>query len=212
MATLTDPTYFRGGAAQTTFMRLGIEYTNKLKSVVRYTLTLGQEETASHLHIDFNTGAEILFGDYAAVSYYSAGKLPLYFIIGTDPEEYASAGVATVASANGTVTMARASGSVSGEDLRFNASLDGDVLLLPGGTYYLWLFPGYEDTPWGYWHWYDSGGTDWEYMITLSGGAGLANIGGGSEYEPYQICIGNGESFDLYMAYRGNGESFDLIT
>jgi hypothetical protein len=70
------------------------------------------------------------------------------------------------------------------------------------------LFPGYEDSPWGYFHWYDVGGDDWEYVITLSGGAGLAYIDGVA----YQGYIDNGSSWDLVIPYIDNGSSWEMYS
>lgn len=79
-----------------------------------------------------------------SLTLYSAGKgsgshIPINWYIGTDPDSHANAG--PDAEALGTLTL--------GDDwLTFTGS--ADLLLMPGQTYYLWIFPG-EDTFGWYW-------------------------------------------------------------
>jgi hypothetical protein len=75
----------------------------------------------------------------------SGSHIPLLFFIGTDPESHINANPES--EATGTLTL--------GSD-RLTFTADVDALLLPGKTYYLWIFPGnyafgwYEATRWGY--------------------------------------------------------------
>ena len=109
-----------------------------------------------------STGASKL-----AITMYTGGKgdgshIPLRFFIGTDPESHANA--THNSEATGTLTL--------GSDwLTFTG--EADVLLLPGKTYYLWIFPG-SDT----YGWYWATRSGYASALTTSGAA-MSDISAG---------------------------------
>lgn len=86
-----------------------------------------------------STGASKL-----AITMYTGGKgdgshIPLRFFIGTDPESHINANPSS--ESTGELTL--------GSDW-LTLTAEADVLLLPGKTYYLWIFPGSDTYGW-YW-------------------------------------------------------------
>ena len=80
-----------------------------------------------------------------------------------------------------------------------------NILLIPGKTYYLWVFP--SEAKYGIYGCENAVAT-----LETSGAAGLARIGNGSTYDGYMAYIGNGSSFDMYIPYVGNGSGWDLYS
>ena len=205
MATLSNPIYFKGGADAGESRLVGI--VGGLNRVVRYTLTLDAYECATHLSIDMDSSNYTQWGDYSSEGWKDVnGKTSLYFYIGTDPDEFVNAGYDQVSSATGKVTMVYRGGYGVEENLSWNMTLAGDVLLAPGVTYYLWVYPGYK--AYGYFTWYDTGTGRFKYDIELSGNPGLVYING----EAYMPCIFNGSGWDLCLPYIGNGSTYDLCS
>ena len=205
MATLSNPIYFKGGDDAGDSRLVGI--VARLNRVVRYTLTLDAGECATHLSIDMDSGNYTQWGDYTSEGWKDVNdETSLYFYIGTDPDEFVNAGYDQVSRATGKVTMVYRGGYGIEENLSWNMTLSGDVLLVPGVTYYLWVYPGY--TSYGYFTWYDTGAGRFKYDIELSGNPGLAHINGVA----YQSYIGNGTEYELFLPCGGNGSSFDLYS
>lgn len=205
MATLSNPVYYNGGADAGDSRLVGI--VSGQNRVVRYTLTLDADEFATHLSIDMDSGNYTKWGDYASEGWKDVNdETSLYFYVGTDPEEFANAGSEQVSSATGKVTMVHRAGYGVEENLSWDMTLAGDVMLAPGATYYLWIYPGYS--AYGYFTWYDTGNGRFEYDIVLSGSTGLAYIDGAA----YQCYIDNGSGWDLAMPYIDNGSGWDLYS
>jgi hypothetical protein len=225
MATLSNAVYYLGGKVETTYQAVGIFDGNKTMAVVRYTFAMGENESASEIKIDMDSGNYTKWRNYASGLWrdFLDEKVWLNFYIGTDPNEFD--GVATIpeSKATGRVLMRRRSGDAVEENLSWNmtlASLDSSLssntvlpakaLLLPGVTYYIWIFPTY--TSYGCFNWYDNGAGRFKYTIALGGCAGVVYIGNGADMQPYQFYIANGSSWDLYIPYVGNGTSFDVCS
>lgn len=125
MIELTDVLFYKGAISG--FSRV-VGYEDNSRRVVRYTF-LAPETGASGQTLLFRTlGLE------------SGAKIPLRYYIGSDPESHVNAG--TEYEYTGELTL--------GEDQR-TFTAECRVLMLPGRTYYLWVFPG-EDT-YGYYGW-----------------------------------------------------------
>lgn len=203
MATLSNPVYYKGGADAGDSRLVGI--VSSQNRVVRYTLTLGENEFATHLSIDMDSGNYTGWGDYTSEGWKDVNdETSLYFYIGTDPNEFANAGYNQVSRATGKVNMVHRSGYGVEENLTWDMSLDGDTILAPGSTYYLWIYPGYQ--AYGYFTWYDPGNGRFEYDIELSGSPGFAYIAGVA----YQCYIDNGSGWDLAIPYIDNGSSWEI--
>lgn len=83
-----------------------------------------------------------------------------------------------------------------------------NVMLLPGQTYYLWVFPGKVAGPGVYcWYYWTANDSD---SLTTTGSAGLVYIGNGSTFEAYEIWIGNGTAWERYIPYIGDGSQWVL--
>lgn len=204
MATLSNPVYFKGGADAGTSRLVGVE--SGMNRVCRYTFVLDAAECATHLEIDMDSANYTQWGNYSSNAWQNVnGATSLYFYIGTDPDEFKNAGADQVSSATGKVTMVYRGGSGANQNLSWDMALSGDVMLVPGVTYYLWVYPGYRN--YGYFTWYDTGNR-FKYDIRLSGYPGLAYIDG----EAYQCYIDNGSSWDLAMPYIDNGSGWDLYS
>jgi hypothetical protein len=98
--------------------------------VARYAFT-APSEGANKVKITFHTGG--LSGGNS--------HIPILFFIGTDPDTHANAGATY--EYTGELTM-------ESDGITFTA--EADVLLLPGKTYYLWVFPGNDELN-GYYYW-----------------------------------------------------------
>jgi hypothetical protein len=86
-----------------------------------------------------STGASKL-----AITLYTGGKgsgshIPLRFFIGTDPESHINANQSS-----------ESTGELTLESDWLTLAAEADALLLPGKTYYLWIFPGSDTFGW-YW-------------------------------------------------------------
>ena len=122
----------------------------------------------------------------------------LRFYVSSDPEAYAKADASFAY--QGTVTM-----TYSGGYYTATGSVSG-LLLLPGKTYYLFIFPGH--TSFGLWNWNYPG----EISVTLSGAAGIVYIDSGTALESYHCYIDNGSGWDLYIPYIDTGSSWDMYS
>ena len=120
---LTDVLFYRGG--QSGFSKIvGNDWMDGhvTSRVARYTFT-APAEGAQRVKVTFYTiGRE--GGDY---------HIPIRFFIGTDPNSHADAGAGS--EYTGELIL-------GGDWMTFTA--EAEILLLPGKTYYFWLFPGSE--------------------------------------------------------------------
>ncbi len=214
MATLSNPVYFNGGADAGDSRLVGV--VSGKNRVVRYTLTLAANEYATDISIAIDGGSYISWGDYNSEGWkdeYINDELSLYFYIGTDSTEFVNAGADKVSSATGKVTLVKRGGSGVNENISWTATLEGSAMLLPGVTYYLWIYPGWVNgSVWGYFRWYDNGTDRFTYDIALSGSPGLVYIDNGSKFEAYQCYIDNGSGWDLYIPYIDNGSGWDMYS
>ena len=72
--------------------------------------------------------------------------------------------------------------------------------LLPGHTYYLFLYPSL-DNPVRVWC---------NLQPTISYDKGLVNIDIGSSHEYYQCCIDNGANWDFFVLHAEDGTAWDM--
>ena len=183
MATITSGAsqVYAGTSADTQKI---VGYNGGKNYVVRYAFKTGSEGASS---VSWKLGGNSLGGGTAQT---------LRWYITTSSTSHINAG-STTTKYHGNVTIYD-DGGYDG----FSGSVD--MVMLPNTTYYLWIFPSVA-TYGFYWLTANEKAT-----LTISGAAGLANIGNGSFSEAYQCYIGNGSSFDTYMPYEGNGSSWDL--
>lgn len=226
MATLSIPEYFLGGEPWG-FHRVGITDNKGTSAIARYTLTMGENESASQMKIKMAGGGYIDWYDYDnsdLIYNILDGSAWLNFYIGTKDETFKNDGTQVT----GRVFMHRRSGYISDRDVSFNMVLSAsdagidtrdyynlddcfkaapyaDVILLPNTEYYLWIFPAYTSYGQILWH----GTTD---TFEFSGEVGFVRIDNGLSFDAYQIYVDNGESWDLYLPYADNGMTFELCS
>lgn len=117
---LTNALFYRKGVSGVTAI-VGNDYLDGavVSRVARYTFQ-APEMGANRVRLTFHI---------AGVS--GGSRIPVRFFIGTDPDSHANAGADSPYT--GELTLASDWLSMTGA---------ADVLLLPGRTYYLWVFPG----------------------------------------------------------------------
>lgn len=140
-------------------------------------------------------------GHGVSVKFFCTGGLkgstgvPLKFFIGTDPDSHKLGGASL--EYHGTLTET--------ED-NVGSILTGtapDILLLPGKTYYLWVFPGTDSTVLRYYSWYRTPYAEIRNTVTLTSGAGIVYVGG----VMYQSYVGNSSGgADLRLPHCGNAD------
>lgn len=150
--------------------------------VVRYTITppaIG----ASKVSLFFNVGG---LSDGTAVG--------LRYYIGKDPNSHINAW----GDSEYTGELVR-----SADGYSFTAELS--FLLIPGITYYLFVFPA--EKAYGYYSWYRYG-NNVGLSIGLSGGAGIVYVGNiDGSVDMYQIYVGNSDGgADLRLPYCGTAD------
>ena len=208
MATLSNLQYYKAGEIGASAV---VGFESKLTRVVRYDLTIGSDESANRLTWLIDSGGYIGWGSYEANSTEFNDKVSLYFYIGTDPDEFANAGIDQVAAATGKVDIQRRSGNAVDENLTFNFYGEADIMLFPGKTYYLWIFPGYSNAEGGNgtWGWFS-----WSALttntITLYGAAGMLRIDTGSEIITAIPYIDSGEAWEQAIPYIDTGEDLKV--
>lgn len=129
---LLDPVFYKNGKDGASVV---VGYEGGERRAVRYTITapdVGAQSVNLTLHTAGRGGGE------------QAKHIPLRFFIGTDPGSHANAGY-----------DAEYTGQLMLEDDWLTFTGKADILLLPGQTYYLWVFPG-EDT-FGWYSWQRNG-------------------------------------------------------
>ena len=138
--TLTSPVFYKKGQAGVSAV---VGYESSSNRVARYTFT-APAVGATAVSLAFS-------GNWTG-----RGEKPkLAFYIGTDPDSHADAGQGS--EATGQLTLQADYYSYAGS---------AEILLLPGVTYYVWLFPTTKTFGWLQWG-YDPG----DAVITLSGAA-----------------------------------------
>lgn len=164
--------------------------------VVRYTFTAPAEG---------GYGISVKF--YCTEGLKGSAGVPLRFFIGTDPESHKMGGAEL-----------EYSGILNDTEDQVGSVLTGtapNVLLLPGKTYYLWVFPGTDSTELRYYSWYRRPYETVRNTITLINGAGVIHVGkADGSCELYQIYVGNSSGgADLRIPYAGRADGgADLIS
>lgn len=211
MATLSNPVYYKAGDNASDIL-VGVASKNNRN--VRYTLTMGKAESADHIEftITESSVSSIVWGDGSDHREIN-DKISLYFAISTDPNEYANAGINQVSKALGKVTMSEIRGYWVEDNVVFKATGNGAYNLLPGQTYYLWIFPGYTTASggngeWGYFVW----GKSLTTTVSLSGAAGVVQIDTGSAILKAIPYIDDGTEFLRTIPYNEDGTIFSLVT
>lgn len=126
--TLSNPLFYKAGSSGVSEV---VGYEDNSRRVARYTFT-APSTGATGISLNIPTAGKGA-GSHISIKYY----------IGTDPSSHANAGAESAAT--GTLTI--------GSDwLTFTG--EASILLIPGATYYLWIFPG-EDT-FGWYQWWSS--------------------------------------------------------
>lgn len=123
-------------------------------------------------------------------------KIALRFYIGTDPESHINA--------NPTYEY---SGELSIQSDGVTIAGSAEVMLLPGRTYYLWIFPA-ENT-YGLYGWLNE--TMVATMETI-GSAGVVFISDGSDFRAYQPYIDTGTEWKPCTPYIDNGTGWDVCS
>lgn len=85
-----------------------------------------------------------------------------------------------------------------------------DMMLLPGQTYYLWLFPASNDFGWYYWSDEPGSSVTHEASMESLGGIGVVYIKGDTDYEPYQIYIYGDNGWEQHMVYGRDDSEWNL--
>ena len=175
--------YYYGGQLSDTRL-VGNDWYNgaAVNRVVRYTV-IPSAEGASRISLFFNVSKDMAAGSV----------IPLRFYIGTDPNSHI----------NAWDTSEYDGELIRNDDGCFTAELS--TLLIPGTTYYLFVFPA--NKVYGMYNWYRYGNSV-GLTMELFGGAGLVYI----DSVAYQCYIDNGSNWDLVMPYIDNGVSWDLYS
>ena len=183
--TVSEITYYKAGVT-TSATSAVVGYESDSRRVVRYTLQV-EGQGANQLYV------------YHAFAPRSGVSVPTLCVnISTDPDIYKNT--------NGNISGYLAEMKVRSDINAFEVTLT-DIILAPGLTYYLWVYPKTDNYAWVDYH------RNTEYWeVTASGSAGLVYIDLGSGFEPYQCYIDNGSSWDLYIPYIDNGSSWDLCS
>lgn len=159
-------------------------YESSKRHVTRYTLQV-DGQGANKLY---------LFHQFAMEN--GVDKPTLCVNLSTDPSAYINT--------NGSISGYLAVMNVRTDINAYEVTLTG-LMLIPGKTYYLWVYPKSDDYAWVYYH------SDSKYWsVTASGSVGLAYIDVGNGLEPYCCCIEDGSKWYSYIRCRDDGASWDL--
>lgn len=171
---------------------VGVDGDPRRTRVVRYAFTAPAEG---------GYGVSVKF--FCTGGIHGVAGVPLRFFVGTDPESHKMGG-ASLAYHGILMDTEDSTGSVL-------TGTAPDVLLLPGVSYYLWVFPGTDDlTDMRYYSWYRRPYDTVRNTITLESGAGIVYVGG----VMYQMYVGesNGDGV-LVLPYCGRADGgADLIS
>lgn len=151
-----------------------------INRVVRYTIT-PPPEGASKVSLFFNVGG---LSDGTAIR--------LRYYIGTDPNSHINAW-------NNSEYTGELTRSTDG----YSFTAESPTLLIPGTTYYLFVFPAVKT--YGYYSWYRYGNPV-GLSMGLSGGAGIVYVGNASGgVDMYQFFTRIGENIYLLLPHIGEG-------
>lgn len=81
-----------------------------------------------------------------------------------------------------------------------------NLVLLPGTTYYLYIFPAYTSFGCWIWNYPDT------ITVTLSGSTGLVRIDTGSGFITALPYIDNGSKWQIAIPYTDNGSSYKICS
>lgn len=210
MATLSNPTFYKGGVEggpQLVGFNKATSDESFSNYVVRYTLTIDPNESGDHIYVYIATNGYLEWSSLDT-QYKVNDEASLYFKIGTDPTEFANAGYAQ--RSEGTkVNM------VSTTGLNYDVEFEADTMLLPGQTYYVWIFPGFAASgdpignyTVGQFEWY--GLSHHVHTINLSGAAGLVTIDIGSAFAKAIPLIDTGTELKQSIPYGDTGEALKV--
>ena len=132
-------------------------------------------------------------------TFHTTGKsdgehIPIRYYIGTDPESHKAA--------NGSYVY---TGELILADDWLTFTCDAKMLLLPGKTYYLWLFPG-SDT-YGHYYWHREGYTN--TMETI-GAAGLGKVKCGGKIRKGRLWVVRNGKFRMCLGHVIKDEAFHI--
>lgn len=169
-----------------------VGYISGVSYVVRYTFsTADLPAGASSIRVDIPS-PQTASNDWGLV-----GSLPtMRYKITTSSTSHVAAGPSTT-DYDGTASF-----TAYGGTHYFSIPTDS-IVLLPGKTYYLYVFAG--STSGGYFY-----NREMTLTIVASGGAGIVQIYNGSSWGSYQCYIYNGSSWVLYLPYVYNGSAWAL--
>lgn len=139
----------------------------------RYTLPV-PAQGAQKVRLTFNTNGK------------TAGEhIPIRFFIGTDPDSHKTA--------NGSYPYTGEL-TIGSDWMTFTG--EADILLIPGQTYYLWLFPGTSN--YGAYYWERSG---YDNTVETSGAGGVCCVMHNGEPWLGQIHVVKGGEFWIGLGY-----------
>lgn len=154
--TLTDPVFYKNGEPGHSNV---VGFESQVTRVVRFTFVAPE------------TGATDISFHFDDVSKGAGSTIPVRFAVTADPTSHQNAGA-----------TAPYAGQVSVSLPNYTADGQASVELLPGTTYYLWLFPG--QNAWGWYYWPSTG------TVTASGiSQGIPSVAGESFYLGQEIPI-----------------------
>ena len=154
--TLTDPVFYKNGEPGHSNV---VGFESQVTRVVRFTFVAPE------------TGATDISFHFDDVSKGAGSTIPVRFAVTADPTSHQNAGA-----------TAPYAGQVSVSLPNYTADGQAPVELLPGTTYYLWLFPG--QNAWGWYYWPSTG------TVTASGiSQGIPSVAGESFYLGQEIPI-----------------------
>jgi hypothetical protein len=159
-------------------------YENSKRHVVRYTLQV-DGQGANKLHLIHQFAKEN-----------GVSRPTLCVNLSTDPNAYINT--------NGNASGYLAVMSVRTDINAYEVTLSG-LVLVPGKTYYLWVYPKSDTYAWVYYH---KGTSYW--TLTAYGSVGLAYIDVGNGLEHYQCYVEDGSKWYSYIRCRDDGASWDL--
>lgn len=191
MATLktTARVFFQNGASANSNL---VGYISGVSYVVRYTFSTDDIQAgASSIRVDV-PASPTTSNDWGLV-----GSLPtLRFKVTTSATSHVGAGPST-ADYDGVVSFVSYGGTY------YLSIPTTNIVLLPGSTYYLYVFAG--STAGGYFY-------NRQTLIELetSGGAGIVLIYNGKTWDTYQCYIYTGSKWELFLPYIYTGSAWAL--
>ncbi len=188
---LSNVTFYQNGLAVTGKV-VGNNWVNDAVAhrVARYTITPPTEGVM---------GLKLYFqASYLAGGSY-AKKINLRYYIGTSDSSHANGG-----------PDSEYTGEFTFDTTSLIFTAETDMMLFPGKTYYLWLFPATNDYGWYPWETEPGATVEHVAVVESKSGIGLLYIEDGSGYEPYEIHIDNGSAWERYIVCSDNGTGWNL--